>query len=589
MNKNNSLNGFDLDEIDIETIADEQFDLDQSIKSAKEVLEELNNDDKSRVINDFDLNKWRLRNRYGYHNFDFEKIKHLMVFNRKNNVEEIIKRVKCWVTTILRNFTVEWAKRCYKTLIDIIKFTNYFQKNKAEELCDFLQNTSELSNYQKIDWIHVSLNFLDYNQYSILYDIYDSEFCMISESIKIEQKTRALPSPKDMITFSTWIEHFFNTEIKRNNITPYTLRYYPVVIWWKLTSIIPIRPSEFCDIKRDALKKEEDGYYLKLPRIKNNNKTQIIDKILVSKEIGEIINHYIKITKKYGGTKTLISYNSILSTYKNNIKAAAETKKIFDLFTYSVLNNLLNNFHDEILQDRYGLSISPKLKRNKGDNINHSDSQYESFDISKRILPGDTRHLAIMSLIAQKFHPVEVARLAGHTSLTSYYHYSNHKAYWVDLEVQKLITKYYREKDVMDQKKPEKQQLLWNEITERALYKKPTSNYKEKKEIGYCTDNLKRCFTECILCEHWRISFEEFNLAKTQRIIQEKVSEKVQNANELYSDIFNLMKAIDVDKFSQVNPEIKKALDKKLMKIDDVIQQIANLKLIQEENIVYDD
>ncbi|MGM2835832.1 site-specific integrase, partial [Bacillus cereus group sp. Bce025] len=53
--------------------------------------------------------------------------------------------------------------------------------------------------------------------------------------------------------------------------------------------------------------------------------------------------------------------------------------------------------------------------------------------------PNDTRHIAFMSLMMQGYSPVEDARLEGHKTIQPQLHHSNHKEYWVDCDVFKLM------------------------------------------------------------------------------------------------------------------------------------------------------
>lgn len=566
------------EDIPLEILADEKFDLKQSIIVSREILDNLVDDDsyEYRLKLEFDEDIWILPYNGGTLSFDFNKLHHLLnKINNQNSLENIL-RVKCWIASILRSVSSNRAATLYKRLLDAIEKTNFFKVDKADDFAEYIRD-AHFTDIYKLSFIQVTLNFLDFNLQYELYEIYDGTFYELSNSLNIKKNVRTLPAVKDVITFSEWLDHFYKTEMEKEETSSLLMRFYPVVIWWKLSSIIPLRPSEFCEIKRDSFGTDENPYLLKIPRKKNKKNVQVINEITISEELGNIINDYLEKTKKFGKTKTLISYRAINSTYTQTFKDQTTiTKFDFDVFNYSNLISLVNSFHDEVLSKKFNLKIVPKKQNSETE----ADTLY---DISKRILPGDPRHLAIMSLINQKYHPVEVARLAGHSTLNSYYHYSNHKSYWVDLEVQKLMYKFQQEKSAKTQGKIQFQQSIWSEITTRALLKPATSSYYEKKEIGYCTDALKRCFTECVFCKHWRISREEFE--KNLEYIEEKISQKESEATGLLTDIFNLMQAFNVDEFSAINPDIKNILDAKLMMLDAKIQDISKLKLIEEVNL----
>lgn len=568
---------YSLENLSIELIAEEEFDLEKSISDAMHILRNLvaDKDYDYRSVLEFEKNAWVVPNNGGTLKFNFEDLEVLIKQHIFSNSSYYIKQIKCWTCILLRSYSVEHAHRLHSYLKIIIEKTNFLNVNKAEEFTEFIRTTTKYSNNIKNILIQVTLNFLDYGLQNETYEIYNSEFYSISSQIKPISNRRNLPPAKEVITFSMWLEHFFYEEYKLDIISPALLRYYPIVIWWKLTSIIPIRPSEFCSINRNALISTENGFYLKLPRIKNKKNVQVIDEISISNELGSIIEEYINITNIYGKSKTLISYRSIFSTYNKRYQDATRFIKYdFDVFNYSDLLYQLNSFHDEILVNKFNVKVVPYKK------VTNKES-FDRYDISRRILPGDTRHLAIMSLINQKFHPVEVARLAGHTSLSSYFHYSNHQTYWVDLEIHKLMHKFHGEKnDIVEEHS------IWSQVSKRALLKEPTTNYNEKLLLGYCTDNLKRCFTDCIFCEHWRISFKEFEINRD--LIEEMIAKHKTTATGLLTDIFNMMQAFDIDEFASINPDIKNSLDEKLMMLDDSIQKISKIKLIEEVNISND-
>ena len=93
---------------------------------------------------------------------------------------------------------------------------------------------------------------------------------------------RELPSTQDILKFSLVVEDYFKTDLSDDNYR----KYFCIYLWWNLTTVIPLRISEFCDIKRNSLVEEDDGFLLKLPRKKQNNRRiQVIDSILIPKRL----------------------------------------------------------------------------------------------------------------------------------------------------------------------------------------------------------------------------------------------------------------------------------------------------------------
>lgn len=229
-----------------------------------------------------------------------------------------------------------------------------------------------------------------------------------------------MPPSQYVLSFSYYLEKHFETLLEsfvdKENFDKELLMVYPLAIWWRLTTIIPMRASEFCLIERDCLSVDKDKYYLHLPRTKQNSKrVQIMDKVAIDEEMYKMIGHYIDLTNQYGKTDTLISYLSIMSV-KDSVRGYIQ--KNTKQFNRRNLETLIPRFYRTIEQV-YDFKV---------------EQEYH-------LRPNDTRHIAFMSLMMQGYSPVEVARLGGHKTIQTQLHYSNHKEYWVDCEVFKLMKK----------------------------------------------------------------------------------------------------------------------------------------------------
>ncbi|MDA1570027.1 site-specific integrase, partial [Bacillus cereus] len=256
---------------------------------------------------------------------------------------------------------------------------------------------------------------------------------------------------------------------------------YPLVIWWRLTTIIPMRASEFCLIERNCLVADEDKYYVKLPRIKQNaNRVQVMDKVAIDEEMYQLINRYIELTNQFGKTDTLISYRSIMDV-KNNTSNRGYFQKNVNQFNRKNLDGMIARFYRTIEQV-YDFKVEPE----------------------HQLRPNDTRHLAFMSLMMQGYSPVEIARLGGHKTIQTQLHYSNHKEYWVDCEVFKLMKKVKN-----TSLSTESVGTIPDEVKLKAYGDEGT--YKQKMKIGFCKDEEQKCESKrCYFCSHWGIELKEY-------------------------------------------------------------------------------
>lgn len=170
-------------------------------------------------------------------------------------------------------------------------------------------------------------NFFDYADLEIAEDYLPTLVELKGKMSRQQSNIRKLPSSQYVLSFSYYLENHFETLMKsfidKENFNKELLMVYPILIWWRLTTIIPMRGTEFSLIERDCLiidkEKNKEKYYIQLPRTKQSSRrVQIMDKILIDEEMYQLIKRYIDLTNQYGKTETLISYRSIMSVKDSN-------------------------------------------------------------------------------------------------------------------------------------------------------------------------------------------------------------------------------------------------------------------------------
>lgn len=175
------------------------------------------------------------------------------------------------------------------------------------------------------------------------------------------------------------------------------LFYFPIFFWWKLTSILPLRPTEYLLTPRNCLQMNSNGenvITIRRTKLKGGqaNITYKIDgdyekkKYIIPHMLADEIKKYVIMTDdmKLSNIGTLISRQPYCESIKFSSKIADK------FFTYSDLSLTLDCFLSE-------------LKRN---------------DIKVRL--GDTRHIAMASLIISGGSPTICKELAGHSDIVSF-------------------------------------------------------------------------------------------------------------------------------------------------------------------------
>lgn len=552
-----------VNQLDIEAISEESFNIEDSVLYASEYIKEQNKEEL--VIGNFEDKAWKVlyEQSASYLYFNFEP---LHTYFSANTI--MIDVVKCWVTFFLENRSLDTAKGHYTNLLLFIEQTNGFSKDYFDRYITYIEEEIGVKEETKSAHLFSVINFMEYYAECYFHDEFilelyrlKNKFCADSDNI------RKIPSSRDVMKFSRCLEDYFETI--NPNSDDY-IRYYPVLIWWKLTTIIPIRSGEFCNIRRNCLIHENNKVYLQLPRKKMSKKgVQIVDKILIPEEIYDLINIYMKITEPFGQTKNLLSYKAQFATSHRSA-----TSKIFrDRYTLNVFKYILDAFYEKVLKEHFGLNVVPISDETK------EDLQQIHYDIKQRLRPNDTRHLAFMNLYMQGFHPVEIARLGGHAKVSTQYGYQHHVEYWIDSEVEKAMANFNKTISAHENKKNTTDIPTLNEkLRLRAIFYCPTSDFKSPCEVGFCTDELRRCKTKtCYECTHWRIPEEDWE--KAVDIINEEVRNKISNIKELHAFLNNLHKLILADKFSEINYRYSNQLTETTMEIRAEIDSIARLQL----------
>lgn len=546
----------------LEVLANEEFDLKHSILQAKDALSKYSNENQFNHC-EFYEDIWTLHdeiektNRY----INYDSLSEMLLTRTQFDLKTI---VKCWAATLIdKGLSAGTISGKVNGLLQIIMLSNGFSKDFFDSSIEYIEKSTFRP---RLSLSNAVLNFFDYFPYADDEGIYTEKIWEIKSKTEKNIGIRELPSSQDILKFSMVVEDYFKSNLSDEHYR----KYFCIYLWWNLTTIIPLRISEFCDIKRISLVEVDDGFLLKLPRKKQNNRRiQVIDSILIPKRLAEAIYVYKNSTDKYGSSSTLISYLS-LPFGKQYLDQKVDSKS-FDSSTFLYI---LNDFYDEIVCKRYGFKI---IEQEEVKVVEHNISLNKV--INRKIRPNDTRHFAFLNLMTQGYHPVEIARLGGHVSIYSQYHYHQHLEYWVDSEVMELMLKFnlnrnigQHTKDIFDEK----------EFKERFILR-PSEN-KEVHiplSIGYCTDPNQNCKVEDhVFCDAWRITFKEYK--EKADIIMKKMNDKENVTKQLIYNLKNLyhiaVKGFKNDLYSEKNVLFNRELIETSKRLKHSLYQLAMLK-----------
>lgn len=315
---------------------------------------------------------------------------------------------------------------CYKAITTISKMliaSNFFNDDYVENFNIYLKNCCD-SDKRSIGFIKEFLNF----HQLIVSEKYHQ---LINSLPYIPSNSRILPCYSSIITFDYLIEDFISNDYLQSKS-----EFIPIIIWWELTKIIPMRPIEFAILKRNCLSTKDNEYFIKIERRKEKGgkvkyKTvKILTNLKIPYRLYKIISEYINSTSNIA-TGNFIFSNEVYKSLNNRRYKESN----LDFIGMNNLRKLLNTFFTEIISDKYGYEVISK---------NEMDCELKDYEIEKLQL-GDTRHIAFCGMMLQGFNPLTIAQIGGHYTLTEQCSYCNHLDTFVNSHTY-VLTKSIRNK-----------------------------------------------------------------------------------------------------------------------------------------------
>ncbi|MBY0091427.1 site-specific integrase [Priestia aryabhattai] len=570
-------------EINLSAFSEETFNIDHSVARAKEQLDELVQE--GRMLSDFEEDKWIITDSLYIdqrRNYDFSIFDSLI---NKKLPKDFKIIVKCWVanlTTIMKGgfylkfhqFTRMFVESKGLRRDYVKHFIKYIAHLENKKVIGEGGEMKELTDKTKISYIRSLLNFFDYSELEVG-EIYVPQLVNLLEKLGRGASIKLLPKSNYILSFSYHLNAYFeqllplnswnsklNSGVRINTLNKKVDRelfsIYPLVIWWKISNLIPMRSSEFCLIERECLSIVENRRYIQLPRNKMpKGGEQVIDKLLIDEETYELISFYIEITKKFGRTDTLISYRSLMVMFPD--VSGRQRKYNRNQFSTSILNNLIKSFYI-VMQRKFNIKI-PK---------------------ENQITSNSTRHLAFISLMMQGHTPIEIARLGGHKSITAQFSYYNHTEHWIDCEVYRLMQKH---KDWAQNS--DGSGVVPDEVSNKAI---GTIGKNDKKlAIGYCKDaEMMRCQSDShFLCDYWGCEPDEF--IEHKQTVLEQLNKRKSRIGELTSIIYNINKQIMSDSLSKMKHNLYTDLQTNANSIQSELGNLVKIYKKFGEGLIFDE
>lgn len=387
-----------LNELFVEISSMPDFD-ETSIPKAKEIFDEYKN--KNTLLNcEFEDNKWTISDEYSMTglNFQFNEFLYRRFYENifDMSFKDFTDNVKVFICHMLGKYTptpirdfLNDIRRIIETDPEnIIKGKTDISMFSVNICLDFFYSMPNENNFELIEAMENSIAYRNSNQ-------------------------RALAEFDTYFLFSDILKDFWAADISKE----VKLFFYPLYLWWNITAVIPLRPREFLLTSRDCLSKNGDEYYITVRRnkLKGRRKRGVKYKIAedysestlkITPEIAHQIEEYIRLTSEYEDNEI----NTLFVTEPHYRKWDRKKLEKSRFYTMQNLYTCLRYFYKEVIEDMYNLKVV-----NKTEHI-------EAGEIGK-INIGDTRHLALINLMAEGGTPSLAMEMAGHENIDMATHY----------------------------------------------------------------------------------------------------------------------------------------------------------------------
>lgn len=443
--------------------------------------------------------------------FDFTLIKEefnkLIIFNSECNLKVFIK---CWIVSNYDEYSLATINNSFKRLSIFFNQCVTLKAVDEEVLNDLLD---EYSNYMKMNLTAAILNFSFYIEDLLIVEVI-SFFSKLD--IKTINRARLLPSTKFLLVFHNKI-YEFEKSLKKKSARVQILHYL-IKIWWELSIFVPIRPIEVSRLEYKNISKENDKFYLKIKRNKLTKKRPKTTKVIIPPNLYKLIRKYYRDSREYGKSKTLFSYKALPIIGK-------KPQRLTEYFNSNNMEYALKKYLTLVFED-------------------------EEKDLYKKDLklftPIVTRHLAIINLIRQGYNSYEIAELAGHTTLLTQSHYTNHIKNLIDVDMISIFNsfKYGANGNVQNLTRVYSEHMV--ETIDPII--------KHDLKIGYCVEPNMNCpVDECFDCKYWKLSSDDLQiysdeLAKHKNKKTEQIKEVLLEVISLFVQIQNYKSDIYIEK-----------------------------------------
>ena len=446
----------------------------------------------------------------------------------------VIMQMKCFIVELIhRRFSQSIVKKYY----NVIKKTALFIKGDWSSVLNI--DIDRIPNLQVVDSFAL-VSFLNYI----------SEFELAAKvGYEIEEKSLYKKRGKrQLVDFKTQLildyvfyDYFTDATICRDDL----IYYYPLLIWWELGMIIPMRSTEYCAMKRQFVYERDGQNYCDLPVTKEKySDTQAISYVAlpVDEKLEKLVNNYCELVNEIDPHRKYLF--SIKPYNRRHPTRGGKTRKYVDR---NVLGGILNEFLQLVVEERYGIPVI-----SKGEGASSGLTEYV-----ERIQLGDIRHFAFYNMLKQGLDPLTIMMIARHKDINSQMAYTSGVETYSKSEVEVLAMMLIR-RSKQRNINLEMAGILQSRhvILEQMRHEDDLVQQSNVELVDmdncYCPKNhyIKDCppNAECLICPyHVNKQDDEAHIAAVNQAVSDRATEEL-------NDIVNVLKKMYITQSGERTP-----------------------------------
>lgn len=386
---------------------------------------------------DYEDDKWIFYNDRKHYNFqiklskiEYEKQRKERKLCKFNDFKDMIKT---FIIYKIDSIVISSIMNLKRAIENLLEKTNYLNIKKV----DVVRFEKDDYNFA-LDFHNYLVEFISFIDFDTAEQYIDTIRYILDIKLNydnLKNPSRELGRIESIFKFGDIMDNFWNWASYEKKE-----KYYPLYLWWCITTIIPLRVTEFTLTPFNCIRKEKEKYYLMLRR--SNIKGKIgyktrkhkIDSDFLLQEIEINYNLYSRIDKyknmvdKYDYDENLYMRYSTeprerkfllsMKSYDLYLEYKYDNKNFYndDYLGPQCLYTLLIKFYNEIIIREYKLDVVRKQEEKN----ELKETQIEFISLM------DTRHYAFINLVLNEIEPILIKKIANHKKVDMSYHYYNH-------------------------------------------------------------------------------------------------------------------------------------------------------------------